>query len=718
MIRDCIPKEAGEKLKAVIQSGEVSVDDLKAMPSRERTKFFAKYIDEHLAKKLNIGFEERLNSKTVGILEKYLERELTAVPRKIKKSLTDKIAGMKKLLKPDAVDENGNPLNEVTQQFADELVAHKIGAYIEPEVAERLLKLAEKAQSLREKISDTTTELKFGATGNVKPIKGRNIKELQKIAEERLTFGRADFDVKHYMESVIKQKAEKKPAPDGFIPKTAFYTKKTLAAGASLTKAIKATLDNSVFGRQGWKLLLMEPEAWRKNFVKSWVDIGKTFVDKKADRVLLDASGKPTEFFYENVLRETHAEIVSRPNSLRGAYRAARNEYGLGVSAEELFPHLFDYTKGDWREKALGNAVINPIIRTHKGFENAFSAGALRMRADFADALIRHVEKTNGINVMDKDVANALGTFVSSVTGRGELGKFGAIGGELNTVLFSPRFFKSQIDTILHPYQLAAHTGVFSNIPKEVRRTIGKKYVRYLGTNGSLLAILQLMGLTDLDPRSDAFGYLVVGERKYDLTGGQRGLFALAAKMATTKRKNFTTGVVYDVADRFGYDKGEDIANFIEGKSAPLAGTIWRLMSSGTNFDGYEIRPTSLQNTKNLINELFIPITLDQGISMFSYKEPSWIQGLIGEFLGVNNRTQVSRPNSGKWGDLLNSNQDAYEKAVDEYNAKLWKLVRKNSHSVRIKKMSEKELADYYDKEIKKIKRDTVNKYLSKSNNQ
>lgn len=700
MSRICIPEIDSKKLKALIDSGEISVSDLRGMSSKARTELFSKYTDEKLAVKLNIGFEQRINSKTQGILEKYIERELTYVPKKIKADLTERLTKIDNFLDPA----EGEP-------FLDELVAHKIGAHIAPETAERLLKFAEKAQKLKAEITDTTTTIKYGARGNIKPIKGQNIDELNKISEARLAFGRADFDVKSYMENVVKQKAKGVPTPEGVMPKGAFFAGKAVKGLSSVSKAMKATFDNSVFGRQGWKLMFMNNEAWRDNFVKSWVDIGRSFTDVKANRLMMDASGEPTEFFYENVMREAHAEIVSRPNSLRGAYRMATNEYGLGVTAEELFPHLFDYAKGDWREKAFGNAVTNPVIRAHKGFENAFSAGALRMRADFADSLITHVERTQGVSAIDKDVANALGTFVSSVTGRGELGKLGAIGNELGTLLFSPRFFKSQIDTLLQPYQLATHTGSFANIPPSVRKTIGRKYMRFLGGNAALLGMLQMMGLTDLNPRSDAFGYLVIGGRKYDITGGQRSMFSLLAKMQSTKRKNFTTGTEYDVGERYGYDKGEEIGNFIEGKMAPVSGTAWRLFTTGTNFDGHEIRPTSLQNTKNLIEELFVPITLGEWKSMFDYDEPAKMQGALAEFLGVGNRAQVSRPNSGKWGELLNSNEDKYEKAVDEYNAELWKLVRKNSRSVKIKKMSKEDMADYYDKELRRIKDDIMDGY-------
>lgn len=700
MSKICIPKEEAEKLKALIDSGEISVADLKKMSSKDRTKLFSDHIGEELAKKLNIGFEERINSETKNILEKYIERELTHVPRKVKANITEKLNSMKNILAPD---EEG--------AFLDELVAHKIGVYIEPQTAERMLQFAEKAQKLQREIKDTTTLIKYGATGKVKPIEGRNLAELNKIAETRLAFGRADYDVKNYMEQVVKQKAEGIPSPNGVIPKGAFYAGKAFTGLGSLTKTVLATLDNSVFGRQGWKLLFMEPQAWGNNFLKSWVDIGKTWGDLKSNRTLIDAKGNPTEFFYENVMRETHADIVSRPNALRGAYRMAANEYGLNVTAEELFPHLFDYTKGGAREKLFGNVATNAFVRTHKGFENAFSAGALRMRADFADALIVRVEGNTPNLAMDKDVATALGTFVSSVTGRGELGKLGAIGGELGTIFFSPRFFKSQIDTILQPYQLFAHKGAYANIPESVRKVIGRKYVRHLAWNAALLAVLQELGLTSLDPRSDAFGYLVIGERKFDLTGGHRGVIALMAKMITTERKNFTTGTMYDVGERFGYDRGEELGNFVEGKMSPLTGAIWRLVTSGSNFDGYEIRPTSLQNTKHLIKDLFVPITLGEWKSMYDYDEPFMIQGMIAEFLGIGNRTQVSRPNNAKWGELLNSNQDKYEKAIDEYNAELWKMIHKNQKSARVKKMSREDMADYYDKEIKNIKDNIIEDY-------
>lgn len=693
----CIPKDKAEKLKSLIDNGDISINELKSLSSRERTELFAKEIGIDLAKKLNIGFERRINSKGQDVLSNYIEKELKHVNRKVKANLTERVMKMKNFLAPEEGD-----------AFLEELVAHKVGVYIEPETAERLIKFAEKAQSLNNQITDRTTLIKYGATGKVKPIPGRNINVLNKIAEERLAYGRAEFDVKEYMEQIIRQKAEGIPSPEGVIPKGAFYVGKTFKGLGSLTKAVLATLDNSVFGRQGWKLMFMNNEAWRNNFVKSWVDIAKSLNDLKANRRLIDTNGEPTDFFYENVMRETYAEIVSRPNSLNGAYRMATNEYGLGVSAEELFPKMFDYTKGDFREKIFGNAVAAPIVRAHKGFENAFSAGSLRMRADFADALINKVGLEQA---MDKDTANALGTFVSSVTGRGELGKLGAIGGELGTIFFSPRFFKAQIDTLLQPYQLAAHTGVYKNIPPNVRREIGKRYVMHLGGNAALLAIMQSMGLTSLDPRSDAFGYLVVGERKYDMTGGNRGMFVLAAKMATTERKNFTNGTTYDVGERYGYDKGEEIGNFIEGKMSPLTGTMWRLLTTGTNFDGYEIRPTSLQNTKHLIKDLFIPITLGETLDLAIHEEPSWIQGSIAEFLGIGNRAQVSRPNTGKWGELLNTNKEKYDKAIDEYNAELWKLVRKSKNSSKVKRMTQEEMAEYYDKEMKSIKDSVMSKY-------
>lgn len=700
MAKICIPKEDAEKLKALIDSGDISVADLKTMSSKDRTKLFTEHIGEDLAKKLNIGFEQRINSESKNILEKYIERELTHVSRKVKANLTERVLKMKNFLAPEEGD-----------AFLDELVAHKVGVYLEPETAQKMLQFAVKAQKLQREIKDTDTLIKYGPTGKVKPIPGRNINELNQIAKQRLAYGRAEFDVKEYMEQIIRQKAKGIPTPDGVIPKGAFYTGKAIGGFGSLTKSILATLDNSVFGRQGWKLMFMNNEAWRNNFVKSWVDIAKTWGDLKSRRTLIDAKGEPTEFFYENVMRETYADIVSRPNSLRGAYRAATNEYGLGVSAEELFPKMFDYTKGGWREKIFSNAVTTPIVRAHKGFENAFSAGALRMRADFADALIAKVERDSPGLAMDKDVANALGTFVSSVTGRGELGKLGAIGGELGTIFFSPRFFKSQIDTLLQPYQLAAHTGAYKNIPSAVRKEIATKYVTHLGGNAALLSIMAYMGLTSLDPRSDAFGYLVVGERKYDMTGGHRGMFVLATKMATTERKNFTNGTTYDVGERYGYDKMEEITNFLEGKTSPLTGAVIRLMTTGTNFDGYKITPTSLEGAKHLAKDLFVPITLGESLNLYNYEEPSWIQGAIGEFLGIGNRAQVSRPNTGKWGELLNTDSDKYEQAVDEYNAELWKLVRKSKNSVKIKRMTEEEMADYYDKEMRRIKDDVFSDY-------
>ena len=152
MSNTCIPKEDAAKLRAVIDGGDVSVQELKDMPSAERLEFFSKYTNQDIAKRINLGFEKRMNSKTKDILENYIERELTKTSAKVKENLTEKLTKMEDILAPEQGD-----------AFLDELVAHKIGAHIEPSVAERMLKFAEKAQDLRAKMTDTTTPIRYGA---------------------------------------------------------------------------------------------------------------------------------------------------------------------------------------------------------------------------------------------------------------------------------------------------------------------------------------------------------------------------------------------------------------------------------------------------------------------------------------------------------------------------------------------------------------------------
>jgi len=132
-LNTCIPVEIANSLKAAIQSGEVSIKEISALKSEERRAIFEKYLkDSDLAKKINVGFEARMNSKTAGILNKYILREMGKTTPAIKKSLVDKVSKLDNILNP-----------EESKPFLSDLVEQKLGAKLSKEEAQTLFKYAD-----------------------------------------------------------------------------------------------------------------------------------------------------------------------------------------------------------------------------------------------------------------------------------------------------------------------------------------------------------------------------------------------------------------------------------------------------------------------------------------------------------------------------------------------------------------------------------------------
>lgn len=385
--------------------------------------------------------------------------------------------------------------------------------------------------------------------------------------EARMAYGYAVEDLTDFV-SNLKQDADKlrlsdiKNANTGLLGKFASKT-------AGNMKSLSASLDNSSIFRQGWKLMFTDPKIWGKNAADTFRTIAKT------------VGGK-------NVLREVNADIISRPNYDRmvKAKLAIKNP-------EEAFP------------ESLGEK-IPALGRLYKASEAAFTGFQYKNRADVFDKYL-DIAKSAGVDIDDKKQLESIGKLINSLTGRGNLGKLEPIADTINNVFFSPRFLKSNIDT-LTAHQLQKDVTPF------VRKKAATNLIKVAAGTATVLATADalLPGSVEWDPRSSDFGKIRIKDTRFDVSGGMASLLTLAARFATQQSKSASSGKITDLnSDEFGSRTTQDVfVDFITNKLSPIASTSKHLIE-GKDFHGNDtdlgkealraVTPIGVQNANELM---------------------------------------------------------------------------------------------------------------------
>ena len=373
---------------------------------------------------------------------------------------------------------------------------------------------------------------------------------------EELAYGRAEKDLHDYLNDLKHDaKATKwedvKARP---LKATARWAAATVVNAPGVMKSMKATLDDSALFRQGWKTLFTNPIIWKRNALKSFSNIARTLRGKEVEK-------------------EIFADIVSRPT-----YDLMKKA-GLDVGVrEEAFPSQLP-------EKIPG------FRRLYKASETAYMGFLHKTRADIFDKMIR-IAKDQEVKLTDTELTN-IGRMVNSLTGRGYLGKLELAADPINTIFFSPRMLKGQIDTLLQP--MLGGTSVRELTKGE---NYGSKFVRkqaaynlFKSTAGTaaVIAIAKMIapGSVTLDPRSSDFGKVKVGNTRFDVTGGLGSILTLMSRLITSQSVSTATGAVSDLQNpKFGGKSHWDIIeDFFENKLSPMMGIV-RDFAKGKNFEG------------------------------------------------------------------------------------------------------------------------------------
>ena len=444
------------------------------------------------------------------------------------------------------------------EQFLQDLASTKLGINVTQEEAKSISDMAQKSKELREKIPENS------------PIRSK----------ERIEYGVSNALLKEYM-ARMKNDAGKisfRQEPARFVLDAA------LNVIPNISRSIRTAYDNSVWLRQ-LNSVLFTPrysKIWVRNFLKSWKNIA------------LELKG-------QNPMLTIKADVYSRPNALNGKWDADPNGYGLGVKSEEVYSSDFP-TK------------IPVLGRLFKASQTAFNGGALQTRADIADLEIAIADKL-GKNTLDKKTAAAIGSMVTSITGRGSVGGAENV---LRKVFWAPRMYAGQLNV------LTAH--VFDPKATAYTRTqAAKNLVSQLGVFSLILALADLFDPDSVDPDKH-LGKIKIWGKWVDITGGKASYVSLIHKMADAIVKGYK-------GEKFAYGEKnawEELASFAEGKLAPNAGIIKDLLSAEL-FGG---KPLTF---KSAVKEYFTPISAGTLEDLLNDPGASNILGLmLLESIGAN----------------------------------------------------------------------------------
>jgi len=647
MARVCLPKTESEEIKKALKDGRLKLETLfePGVSSIQRRNTFAQYVGADNAAMVNARFEQALASQKKNALVKFVES--LDVKEPIRKDMLKRVERARNVLS-----------KEGEEQFLEDLARTKLGMEVTEEEAETLLKLKDNIDEAVKKVTpgmadDAVERFEAGMARDLFDTYAGNLKlkAKQLSARERLQLANLGRNIKDL---------------------------------AGISKAMVASVDNSLVGRQGIKVLYTNPGVWFDTLGMTLKLFGKQLVAK---------SNGLFKGYDDATSAAIRAWVKGSDNALNGKYKAAKNGYGLPVGLEEAFPTQLP-------EKI-------PILgRVFKASEAAFNTGALYMRKRLADVVIKNAEDA-GINMLDEVNASAFGRLVSSMTGRGEIGRLSNIGEEINVLLFSIRFLKANLDT------LTAHRFDRTMTP-EAKKLALKNLVKIAAGISGVMALADILqpGSVEWDPRKGRVGKIRIGRYDFDITGGMGGFVAFASRLFSKHNGEWgmwkysaNTGKWTKLNDSaYGQENGLDfIERFFEGKFSPAAGAV-RDYAKGTNFEGDKPNPW------NTMKNMFVPISAqnimdglaqgNDGLLLMSLGETFGFSATGNTMVGYGKKFDELQKEVGteKYGEIMRD-------ITDEFNEELADLVKTRSFN----RMTTEE----QNKEVDAIRKEIIDDQLS-----
>lgn len=549
-----IPKVADQFIEK-IKRGEIDPVKLAEMSSEQRRKAFG-FMGKENAVQVNRLFESKLilKNQQTGMIS--WAKKVGGLTKEARRDIISRIEKMDTILTP-----------KDQQHFLEDLASHKLGATVTMKEAAQIAELSKNVTDTRVKVDETS----------------------KRGSESRMEYGRAQVELLNLVEQLKVETTKIKMAD--FKTDPMGTTGKAIVRTAGFIKSMKATLDNSVIGRQGWKVLFTHPTVWAKNSYQTFVDIAKVLGGK-------------------NALDEVRAEVLSRPNAMNGNY--LKEKLAVGVK-EEAYP-----TSLPGKIPGLG--------RVFKASEQAFTAFQYRTRADIFD---RYHQIATKIGADPKGI----GELANSLTGRGSWAGKSQL---TNNVFFSPGLMKSHIDALT--FGLSQR-----NLGSFARKRAAINSLKIITGIASILAVANAMNedSVETDARSSDFGKIKVGNTRFDVSGGISGYATLAMRLMRQSSKSSTSGKITELnakdkkgKPKFGAKTIKDVVyDFTENKTAPAVSVLLNI-AEGQTFQGETPSP------KTVARDLFVPIPITNYDELKNDPDAAnKIWALIADGLGISTNT-------------------------------------------------------------------------------
>lgn len=525
----CLLKPLAESFKKALREGKINPQVLANMASENRRAVFEEYVGKDASEDVNALFESKLILKDVqqGMIN--WAKQITGIKPEVRRGMIERIQKLDERIL--------NPVNE--KAFLEDLASKRLGVEVTLEEAREIARLSKN-------LADAKANL----------------------PNNRLAYGTARTQLENFMREK-KQEAQKISLED-FKANPMGVAVQSAGKIGGIAKSLKASLDVSALGRQGFKAIFAHPKQWGVNAAKTFKDIFDTLARKTSDDFVMDA---------------LRSEIYSRPNSTNGLYDRMKLDIGTG---EEAYPSSLP-------EK------IPALGRVFKASEVAYGGFLTRLRADIADKYAA-IAEANGIDLNNKMEAESIGALVNSLTGRGNAG-LGKLGEPVNSLFFSPKSFQANLDfLLLHPTQ---------KMSKFARIEAAKNLLKVLGGIVAILAIARAVwpDSIETDPRSADFGKIKIGDTRFDVTGGMSSIPTLVARLATMSSKSSVSGAISELGSEYGQKTGSDVfLDFAGNKLSPVA-SVGRDVLNRSDREG---NPLTLKGTAS---NLLMPLPVSNALS-------------------------------------------------------------------------------------------------------